>query len=188
MSVNMTTDEAQASLQLIEQVSRQTRRRLIMGGGAYYLILWGAIWFLGNLASQFLAGTLAGRVWLLLDLVGIAGSFWIGYHRSSRIRSPLGNRIGLIWLAILIYGALILWISDPQDANQANLLITLVVMLGYVLSGLWLGRLISAVGILITLVALLGYLAIPSYFSLWMAVFGGGVLFVSGFLMLRRWS
>lgn len=186
--MNITTDEAQASLKLIDQITKQTRRRLTIGGGAYYLILWGAIWFLGNLASQFLSGAQAGKVWIILDMLGILVSFWIGYRRGSRIRSPLGNRIGLMWLAILVYGALILWISSPQSGNQANLLISVVVMLGYVLSGLWLGRLISGVGILITLVALLGYLAFPAYFSLWMAVFGGGVLLGSGLMILRRWS
>lgn len=185
--MKLTADEARTSLEMIELVSRQARRYFTASGGAYYLILWGAIWFLGNLSSQFLPAQ-AGWVWMILDTIGIVVSIGIGFRLGARVRSPMGNRIGLMWLTTLVYGALIVWASRPADTNQANLLFSLVIMLGYIMTGFWLERRLLWVGLFVTIAALVGYLMLPAYFSLWMAIFGGGVLFASGLIFLRRWS
>jgi hypothetical protein len=185
--MKLTPQEAQQSLADIEAVMRQTRRSMAYSGAPYYLMLWGAIWFLGNLAGQFLSGSQVGIVWLVLDSLGIVGSVWIGYRLGRRIRTSMGPRVGLFWLALLVYGVVIVWIAQPATSNQFNLLVSLLAMLGYVTTGLWIGGRLVALGIAVSVLALIGYTALPAYFSLWMAVVGGGGIFASGLYILRTW-
>lgn len=185
--MDVTPQEARQSLADIEAIMRQTRRSVAFSGAPYYLMLWGAIWFLGNVAEQFLSGTQAGYVWLALDSVGLVVSVLIGYRVGSRIRTPVGPRIGLFWLALLIYGVVLVLIVQPDTANQTNLMISLLAMFGYVVTGLWIGGRLALLGLVVTVLALVGYFAWPAYFSLWMAVVGGGGLFATGLYILRAW-
>lgn len=185
--MEITREEAERALADIHQAMAQARRTIAYGGAPYYMMLWGVIWFLGYLGGQFLPGPQSGIAWLVLDLFGVVASIWIGYRLSTRVRTPMGPRLGLLWLAMLVYGVLIVWIANPTSSNQLDLLISLVAMLGYVMSGIWIGARLSWVGLLVTALAVLGYFLLPAFFSLWMAVLGGGLIFGSGLYIQRTW-
>ncbi len=182
-------NEAQSTLETIEQIQRQTRRALAHGGGPFYMMLWGAIWFLGYLANQFLSEQLAGYIWMFLVSLGMIASIAIGWRHARRLRHPTHDaRIGLFWLAWIIYSSLIIWLTGAQtDATLLSLIIALFAMFGYVVMGLWLWRPLAWIGIAVTVIAVGAYLLLPDYVDLVMALLGGGTLFVSGLYIYRSW-
>ena len=42
-------------------------------------------------------------------------------------------------------------------------------------------------GLGVTAVTVLGFFAVPQYFYLWMAAFGGGALLITGLVTRRKW-
>lgn len=186
--MNVSPQDAQQSLQEIERTLTQTRRALAHGGAPYYLILWGCIWLVGYLISQF-APALTDWSWPILDVIGVVLSFWIGYRQSQRVSSvALGPQIGFFWLALIIYEALWIWLLPPQSSQQLALMLSLYAMFGYVVMGLWLrmrAPIIIAVGV--SALALLAYFLLPGLFYLAMGVLGGGTLILSGWLMHNQW-
>lgn len=187
--MNLTQQDALESLSAVEQAMAQARRALAHAGAPYYLLLWGGIWLVGFLIEQFASPRVVGWSWLVLDVVGGVLSFWIGYRQSLRVRSRvLGPRIGLFWLALIVYGVAWVWVAAPTDGRQLSLMIALMAMFGYVVMGLWLrvnGTIV--LGVAISVLAVLAYLWVPQWFYLVMALIGGGVLIFSGWWMLTRW-
>lgn len=187
--MNITPQEAQESLDLIRETAARTRRAVAYGGFPYYFILWGSIWVLGFLGDHFLPASQARWLWLALDAGGVIGSFVIGARVGRRLRSATpGARVGLFWLALLLYTALLLVVHPPQTGEQLSLVIVLQVMFGYVVMGLWAdARRLALFGVAISALALVGYAGLRPYFNLWMAFLGGGALVSAGMYMLRAW-
>lgn len=184
----MEHNDALEDLRVIRQVMEQTRRSIAMGGGGYFMIIWGVVWLLGFLNSQFLTGPMEGWIWLALDTLGIIATLAVGFRLGTRMRVRPGWRLGVFWLALLIYGGLWVWILRPPDAMRGALFIVTVAMFGYVVMGLWLASgLIAWVGVGVTGLVVAGYCLIPAYFAAWMALLGGGTLIGSGMYILRRW-
>jgi hypothetical protein len=68
--MNISPDEAQESLQAIRRITKKTRRS-IAGSGAYiFLIITGAIWMIGFLATQFLSGPILVSIWVGTSIAG----------------------------------------------------------------------------------------------------------------------
>ncbi len=184
--MKVSREEAQQSLEAIQQVSAQMRRTV--ASGADYLILWGSIWFVGFLGNHFSPGATSGLLWLVLTLMGGFGSYMLGRRTGRRVRTRSGLRLALFWLALTSYSLLWIWIARPSDQNQLSLLIVTFAMFGYVVMGLWIGRTVAWIGLGVTALALVGYLLTPTIFNLWMAVLGGGTLMCSGIFVRRAWG
>ncbi len=186
--MDITHEEAKESLKIVEEVQRRARKALAHGGGPYYLMLWGVVWFFGYLGGQFLNEKTSGILWMVLVGLGIVASVVIGAWISKQVRRPLHDyRIGLFWLALLLYANLAVWVAKPVSGEAVAFLITLFVMLGYVVMGLWMWGPLAWIGVGVTVVATIGYLWVPGYFNLIMAILGGGALFFSGSYILRNW-
>ncbi len=183
------SEEAQEALRLVHETQRQMRRLVAAGGAAYYLWLWGVIWVLGFSAEYFLgAGSTVGWIWAGLDTVGAVLSLMIGWHFGRKLRSSRGTSLGLVWLAWLVYGGLIIYFAQPQDANHLTLLIALLVMLAYVVSGvLYRSAFFVVLGVALTVLTIVGFVLFSGAFSLWMAVVGGGELILAGVYVWRAW-
>ena len=180
--------EALKELQTIRQMMQMTRHTIQRAGAGQFMVLWGVVWLLGFGGQQFLSPVASGWTWMVLDLLGGVGSVVLGARLGRRMQSRVGGRVGLWWLALLAYGVLLVWVLKLSAANQVTLVITLFAAMGYVLTGIMLSGMITLLGVLLTLLALLGYYFLPAYFSLWMAIFGGGTLIGSGLWVMRRWS
>ena len=125
---------------------------------------------------------------MVLVGVGIVGSVAIGAWVSRHVRRKFQDyRIGLFWLALLLYASLAVWVAKPTSNEEISFLITLFVMLGYVVMGLWMWGPLGWIGVGVTAVATVAYLLAPSFFDLVMAILGGGVLFFSGLYILKNW-
>lgn len=184
----MEHNDALDDLRVIRQVMEQTRRSIAVGGGGYFMIIWGVVWLVGFLGTQFLEGTAEGWLWLSVDALGALASVAVGYRLGTRMRVRPGWRLGLFWLALIVYAGLWAWILLPPDGMRLALFIVTAAMFGYVVMGIWLSsQLIAWVGVGVTALALAGYFLLPAYFAAWMALLGGGTLIGSGLYISRRW-
>ncbi|HEY42697.1 MAG TPA: hypothetical protein G4O11_01820 [Anaerolineae bacterium] len=186
--MDVSRQEAQESLQVIHEVAAQMRRNVARGGGPYYMVLWGAIWFLGFLMSHFVHDIYQGWVWLTLVFIGTVASAYLGYRFRSKVRSQIDVRFTHLWFAIIAYSSIWMWLAQPKTGEQASVLITSFMMFAYVVIGLWIERTAAWVGLIVTAFALLSYVLIRDYYFLCMAFLGGGTLMFSGFYILRKWK
>ena len=177
--------DARESLAVIEDVMAQ-HRRSIAALASPYVILWGAIWVVGFAAVHVLGG-LGGRIFLGLDIVGIAATIALGvtWSRRAPVRSPADRRMLLrimwFWIAVFGYIWLSLAVMGTSDPLRCSAFGCIGIMFAYVVMGLWLDApYLTWVGLGVTAMTILGFYALPRYFNLWLAFFGVaalGVLF-----------
>ncbi len=183
--MSMTPEEAQASLQAIQQITCQTRRTLYQKTG-YFPIIWGLVCVGGFLGYQFLPFLQASLLWVALLVLGGSASGFVGARMEHQVRSTNGGRIGIFFALLIGYAYLSLWIAQPLKLEQMELLLTLAIMLGMMAMGLWLRvSFLIVFGGVISALSLLGYYALPAYFGIWMAVLVGGAFLGSGLYQLR---
>ncbi len=180
----MDRNEAHESLEIVRQATELTRQAVARAGTGYMLIIWGIVWLVGFLGSQFL-GEAQGYLWLVLDVFAVVGMAVVILKSRRQVRSAHGKRIGIFWLALFVYGALIFWIAGPIRGNQYLLFITILVSFGYVVMGLWFSPPLLYIGLGITALAMIGWQLIPAYLGAWLALVGGGGLIASGIFILR---
>lgn len=193
--VPVTQEEAREALADIDQVARQTRRAVAGSQMGTLLLLWGAIWILGFTLS-YLSPRNSGRIWMALSGLGIGGTALAGFlhHRKGMVQSEqsqkLLGQIALFWLAVMAYAMALGMLIPRKNGVDEMTLIVCIMMLAYVLMGIWLrSSILAAIGLLVTVAALAGRSFLPPRaFMLWMAVFGGGGLFVPGLYVKLRWK
>ncbi|MDX1502783.1 MAG: hypothetical protein R3325_10510 [Thermoanaerobaculia bacterium] len=188
MSANgLSAEEARSALETVRTVERQTRRAVSLRGGGPIVTVWGVVWLVGYLGSYFLDGIAEGLLWMLANLLGAAATLTIVARVARRVRDPAAGRIGLLWLALLLFAAVIVWVSWPLTYELMGLLIALVMMFGYVVMGIFVDRTFLWLGSGVSALAVTGYLLLPQQFELWMAFLGGGALVGGGLYITRRW-
>jgi hypothetical protein len=189
--MNISPSEAEEALAAIQSMMQKTRRAISSSGAYVFLILWGIIWLLGFLNSQFLPDPVAGYVWMGLDILGgaLSAIFGIRMNRGVRTADPItsGKRIGVFWLLLFFYCVAALAVAWPADGKQLAMFIILFVMLGWIAMGLLLPFASVKWGLAFTGMALIGYFLLPGIFYLWMAILGGGGMIALGLYIRSRW-
>lgn len=189
--MNISPAEAEEALAAIQTVTQKTRRMLSASGAYGFLIVWGVIWLVGFLSSQFLAEQTAGYFWMGLDILGGILSAVIGIRMGRYVHNPTatssGQRIGWFWVLLFILCIAAILVSWPVDGKQLAMLIILFVMAGWIAMSLLIPFASVWVALAITALALLGYFLLPNIFYLWMAVLGGGGMISLGLYIRSRW-
>ncbi len=213
--MEITPEEARESLAQAQDVAERTRKLLACRGADALFVIWGVVWFLGYLGTQFTprlvlalaqggavsegaAGWMvSGGLWIVLVAIGIAVSFVI-WKRRSPTKTRGGARIGLLWLMLYIYVDIWIFLLWPfikvQGAEETvrfsrhmGAIAATVPMFAYVMMGLWLDHFMIWLGLGVTGLTLLGLFLFPDWFWIWMAVAGGGALAGTGLLVRNRW-
>jgi hypothetical protein len=189
--MEISPDEAKEALDAIQAAMQRTRRSFANSGAYIFLLIWGSVWLLGFLGSQFLSQETAGKIWVGLDLVGALLSIWVGVRmrRGMRSTAPVtsGKRIGVFWFLLFVYCALASWIVWPIDAKQLTMFIIIFVMIGCLAMGLLLSLASIWWVLALTTLAFIGYFFLPDYFYLLLAFLGGGGMIVLGLYIRARW-
>ena len=189
--MNISPTEAEEALAAIQSMMKKTRRAISSSGAYMFLFIWGVVWLLGFLSSQFLPNQIAGYIWMGLDILGGVISAIVGIRmgRGVRSSSPVtsGKRIGIFWFLLFFYAVATVAVSWPADGKQLAMYIILFVMVGWLAMGLLLSFASVWPGFAITALALIGYFLLPSIFYLWMAVLGGGGMIALGLYIRSRW-
>ncbi len=89
--MNISPSEAEEALAAIQNMMQKTRRAISSSGAYLFLIVWGVVWLLGFLGSQFLRPDLGGYAWMVLDILGgiISAVLGIRMGRGVRKSSPV---------------------------------------------------------------------------------------------------
>jgi len=183
--------EAEEALLSIQAIMKKTRRSISASGAYKFLVLWGFIWLIGFLNSQFLPGDLAGKFWIGLDIVGGIISAFIGARMNRGIRtstpSTTGKRIGLFWLLLFLYCVAAIFVAGTGDGKQLAMFIILFVTFGWLAMSLLLSFTSVWPGLALFALAIFGYFVLPGIFYIWMAILGGGGMILLGFFIRDRW-
>jgi hypothetical protein len=181
--MTLSSEQASQVLREVEAVSHRSGQLYHYQRFAPMLVLWGVIWLIGFGMTNFFPAR-AFWLWIALDVLGVAGCIYLG----GRGKQEASNSGAWRWLAsiaaIFVFYIVVLRIFQLFSGQQSAALITLLVALFYVLSGVWIGARLTVAGIAMAALTLLGYYMFPAYFFLWMAVVGGGALMLAG-LWLR---
>ena len=129
-------------------------------------------------------------LWLFV-LSGSAASVAIGIYQSRQIRTRIDKHFLAALGCILVFGLLsplTLGGSDGPDAGIRYFgFFALLVMQAYVLAGIWFDNYLLVIGLIVSALILTGLFVFPGSFWLWFAIFCGGPVFLSGFVVRYLW-
>ena len=78
----LTTQQASETLGEVAAAQRKARQLQGYSKAAPHFFLWGVIWLIGYAGTELFPAT-SGLMWLVLDVVGIVGSFLFGRAAAS---------------------------------------------------------------------------------------------------------
>ena len=182
---SLSKDEAQAALSQIDSV---TRRGMALRGYRHagpFLMLWGVIWGVGYLGMARLAPDYWGWLWLALNAVGFVGSVVLGPRVEAsgqpfpawRMMAGMAACVAFILAVVAVFPKTELL---PYLALPGLFVGFIYTVLGVVMASsryVWIGATVFAA-------TLAGYYLWPAHLAEWLALVGGGGMFLSG-LWLR---
>jgi hypothetical protein len=189
-------DDARQSLSAITASTKKMKRSISSRYTAPLLILWGTIWVLAFLGTFFYM-TSANLIWLVVDIIGIGGTFFIIWYQMKKAdpvkvnpNSKSTRRLFFFWLLMFMYGYLWLYILAPANGLQMNAFLCTLLMFAWIMMGMWLDeKVLIWLCLLITLTTVVGFFLIPhSWYCLWMAATGGAPMLGTGLYMRLAWK
>ena len=185
-----TRDEAAQSLRQIEEGREAIRRVVRQRRGHLHLWLWGAIWTSIALTVHVHGeGATRWIPWFVLP--GVIGSIAIGSYQSRQIRTPVDRRFLRALACLIAFGLAIPVVlnafAPPVNHPRMFAVFALLAMQVYVLAGIWFDNYLLIIGIAVSVLILIGLFLFPQIFWLWFAIFCGGPVILSGFLVRFGW-
>jgi hypothetical protein len=193
--VNVSRDEAAQALEEIGRAGSRMQRLSVYADMAPMFVLWGVIWLIANLVTEF-APDWSGRAWFVgTVVVGTPLTLWLTVRHARRAGArmrqagvdgrALGNRMAL--LGVTGFGVFVsmMFIVMPLNPRQQDAFISLFFAASYAFGGVFGGWRLYAIGAVTTLAVVFGYLVLQQHFFLWMGLVGGGSLLAGG-LWLRK--
>lgn len=189
--MSISSEQAAEALRMVEQAGARSSTLYGYRKASPYLLLWGVIWLIGFVTNDFFVSH-TNTIWIPLDIVGIAGSTYIGV-KEGRGHCQAGRRATtsgtLQWLAsiftVLAFYVTVQIVMSPVVDRQAATLMALIVAMFYVLAGLARSPRLGVTGVVIAALSLFGYYKVLAHFNLWMGVVVGGALILAGFWLRR---
>jgi hypothetical protein len=178
--------EAASALSDIASIAHRVRQSTTYHLASQMLILWGALVFVGNVAT-YLWPRQGGYIWITVNAVGFLGSCAIGAFESRRMRLRTFD-LRTVAAFVLFYAFGVLWSIGLGHFGPRELGVfwPTYFMMIYTIFGLWAGAAFVAIGLGVTVLTLIGYFFVPgAAFLLWMAVVNGGGLILGGLWMRR---
>jgi hypothetical protein len=192
--MKITQQEATDALDAITTADQRVREHQGYREGSPFLILWGVLWFVGNLATA-LVPRVAGTLWLALIVLGTIGTVALVVAQSRRAqrvhdytpaeRAAIGRRASLLGLSVMTFFPAMYLVLGEMTPVQNNAFISLSWALVYMAGGAWLGLRLFVTGVATAVAVLVGVLLLREHYFLWMAFAGGGSLLLGG-LWLRK--
>ena len=181
----LTTQQASESLGEVAAAQRKARQLQGYSKGAPHFLLWGLIWALGYSGTEFVP-QIAGKLWLVLDAIGIVGSFLIARAAyDPAVRSARSVNFLAIGFAFIAFWGATFYILQPQTNAQVGAFPALLMAFVYTCVGTFAGARWLVIGIALWILTVAGYVLVPAHFMLWMAIVGGGALLLTGAWMRR---
>jgi len=210
--MEMNQETAKQQLEMINEIKAGTKRVVTAEMTCKYLMMWGGVWTLAYVLTQlyimktplWFFGLLSkagyqGGAWIIwLVLMGLAGMVQ-GMMTKKDLKSgvvrpmqssKISKQMFWFWMVLGLYIFAALAILSPKSGMQVNAFLVITGMFAYVMMGIWGGeKMMIWLGLIITVNTLVGYFVVPAnYYSVWMAVMAGGVLFGAGLFGKIFWA
>lgn len=189
--------EAAKTLLEMDALTERTRRASSASVLGPCLMLCGLSWLI-TLGSAQLAPAKAGLITLLSGLACGGGILWriLSQAKSGPVLSEetlrLHRRILFFWLFLFAQGFAIAWVGDLGFDRPVAVILTfiLLTMLGFIATGLFLGRsALVVLGAVLSVLSLGGTSLLPrEWFLPWNAVVVGLGMMLCGHHIWRRWA
>ena len=184
--MTVTRNDAAAALHDVDSARRHSLTLFKYGLAGPYLLLWGVLWIVAGVVSA-LSPDNAGLGWLVVDIVGFAGTGYLIAIQSRRYGEGDGrNRLfrSVATGAVLVaFVTLTLLVFAPVSDVEVLMLITMVVAAIYAVAGCWMGARYAVVGAGLAALALGLFHLTPAHVPLMVPVLGGGTLILGGLWM-----
>ncbi|WP_420632216.1 hypothetical protein [Candidatus Leptofilum sp.] len=183
----MDSREAEAQLKLIEQA--QAAQQVVGRSETGWLFLiWGLVWLIGFLTSQFAPTDWLIWAWLLLCSVGAGLSAAVGLRLGQQVQyTQTGPKLGLFYTVFFSFCVLWLWLARPESWQETAVLAISFLGFAVVVNGILLKvRLFMLLGLIGTGLAVAVYLLLPAQFGLIVGLAGGGSMIAAGLRLLMR--
>jgi hypothetical protein len=191
--MNVSQEDAQASLSSVQYVMVQTKKAIASSYANPSLIMWGILWITAFTATHFYY-VYAFYIFMAMAVIGGVGTAVIvGIFRSrapikDRSSQKYGRRVTALWIFLCIYIVVWLFLLTPFTGIQCNAFICTAAMFAYIVIGLWFeSRFMIVLGLIVTAGTLVGFYLLREYYCLWMAFVGGGAIFGTGLYIRLRW-
>jgi hypothetical protein len=185
--MSLSPEQATSALRDIAAVETRSHRLYGYRQASPHLILWGVLWAAGYGLTEPWPRWHA-TIWGTLVMTGLVAGFVIvlcSHSRASGATPPVYWRFPAIALTGFVFIFASIAVMSPVNGRQIEAFIPLVVAASYAVMGCWVGLRLTVAGGALAALTLCGFFFVPAYFSLWMAVVGGGALVLGG-LWLRR--
>lgn len=179
--MNVSHDEARKTVDEIEQLMQATDKKATADSAFPFLILWGVIWFIFPLWVHLYPQKF--MIACVIFPIGGVGTWLLGISKRQPVQTKSQRNVGVLWLVLFVFIGLLAFIMKPDTVMQGYAFGCISGMLVYVILGILQDRIFIVIGLSITVMTLLGLYVFTDIFWLWMAVFGGGGLLVSGVYM-----
>jgi hypothetical protein len=187
MAPQISPQEAGALLADVESARAAMRHAIRAHRGHFHLWIWGVAWTIMPLLAYF-RGDDAARFFPFICVAGGVLSIIVGFTQQRQIRRPPNGRFAAVMITVWLFAALFPFVLHvPFNPRTLYAYCCLVAMQTYVIAGLWTDSYLLWVGITVTALILAGVYFFPAIFWLWMAVFGGGSLVLTGFYVRHFW-
>ncbi len=190
--MQVSKEEANASLNLIQDTQTRLKKAIGSGYASWLLMLWGSIWIVGY-ASLYVSHRIGGHIFAALDILGMIATVLIvrRWPHNSVIRSPEFRAIvwqcAGLWLFLFVYALIWALLLKPANGRVWGVYLCTVCMFGFIMIGLWRrSPFMIGLGLTVTALSLAGFYWLPGYLDLWMAATGGGALLGTGWY-IRGW-
>lgn len=192
--MNVTRDEAAAALDHVERAGQRVRSWRGYGEAADYLVLWGSVWLVCNVVSDWrphwsgaawLAGVGVGTVITAVLTVRNALRWKHSFPASRAEGRAIGRRAALLGTTLILWFPVLWLIAGPFEPRQGNALISITWASVYMASGAFVGWRLFAIGLFTAAAIVVGFVFVQPHFALWMGIVGGGSL-IAGGLRLRK--
>lgn len=183
--MGISRSEAASALTDIE--SAAGRSRLLKGYhyAAPILMVWGLVWAAGYTGMGLLAPDRWGLVWLVLDVIGVVSTILLVRRGKGQAKAGKTWKIlAAIFVILIFYGGTFA-LFRPDSTDPAIAYPGLVTGLVYAGVGIAFAPRYLWIGAALFAASLVGFFFFQPWLAFWMAMAGGGSLFVSG-LWLRR--
>jgi hypothetical protein len=185
--MTITKDDATHALGEIDAARGRARQMRGYSRAAPFLILWGAIWMVCDLTSQF-----EPRWWPAWPIGAVAGtiaSTMLGFSlpkEAPEHGEPAGGwRHMASWLLVFAFIVSLFLVIPVTSNREIHSVFGLVFGFIYVGVGIWGGWRIIALGAALIALTLVGFFAIGQWYALYMGLVSGGALILGG-LWLRK--
>ncbi len=181
--MSISREDAQSALSQIDQTTERSRDMRGYRIAGPILMMWGVIWAIGYCGMGLAPYAQWGRLWLVLDVVGMALSFAIRRQITGTISQ--GWKQTAATLAAIAFVTITLNLFHASSPRPYLIYPGLVCGFAYIMLGLWRMRRLAWIGAAMFVASFAGIYLFHQGLTYWMAAVGGIGLVLGG-LWLRK--